>query len=228
MPQDSEVGGQNARWHYLHRGQHFPTCAASISTSDAFSPLYVIAGKRRGRIGQIAPADRAQREQVVECQREIGARDEAGRDRDVTRLGRPRGVEHGLDVDSTQVAVEHEGGGRNDRDAEAGTDPAPAELVVEPPQRGGHTGLHHRLHGTRGGVAIRVAGFAARRAVSCSNRTSCRARGERGRSRAPASVARRQRDLIDCDLDVARKGGYSLMNASEPALSGDAHVPEHP
>jgi hypothetical protein len=42
LPQDSEVGGQNARLHYLHRGQNFHACAASFSTSDAFSPLYVI------------------------------------------------------------------------------------------------------------------------------------------------------------------------------------------
>lgn len=51
LPQDSEVGGQNARLHYLQRGQNFRTCAASLSTSDAFSPLYVIVEVMVGKIG---------------------------------------------------------------------------------------------------------------------------------------------------------------------------------
>ena len=93
------------------------------------------AGERRDPVGHVLAADRAQREQVVERQREIAGGDEQRGDGDVAVFDRRHRGQHLADVDVVQLAVEHHRGDGDDDEAEENAEPVPADLLIEePPQ----------------------------------------------------------------------------------------------
>ena len=78
--------------------------------------------------------DRTQREQVVECESEITARDEQCRERDMAPIGRDQGLDDFATVDIAQNSMKHEQCNHDDGDAERNTDPIPADLMVAKPR----------------------------------------------------------------------------------------------
>ena len=75
-------------------------------------------GKRVDAVGNAALADRADREPVIEGQREIARRHEQGRQRDLARLGAFDGVDHLIGVDAAEHVIEHIARNGDDRDAD--------------------------------------------------------------------------------------------------------------
>jgi hypothetical protein len=75
-------------------------------------------GKRVDAVGNVAAADRADREPVVEGQREIARRHEQGRQRDLARLGALDGVDHLIGVDAAEHVIEDVARNGDDRDAD--------------------------------------------------------------------------------------------------------------
>ena len=89
------------------------------------------AGKRRDPIRDFLAPDRAQREQVVEREREIAAGDERGGGGDVARLGRLQRSDHLIDIDVAQHVDQHHHRHGDDGEAEQHADPIPADCVLE-------------------------------------------------------------------------------------------------
>ena len=75
-------------------------------------------GERIDAVGNVAAADRAHREQVVEGQGEIARGDEQRRQRDLARLGALDGLDDLVDVDAAEHVVEHVASDPDDRDAD--------------------------------------------------------------------------------------------------------------
>src|SRR5882724_1796910 len=75
-------------------------------------------GERVDAVGNVALADRANREPVVEGQREIACRHEQGRQPYLPRLGALDGLDHLIGVDATQHVIEHVASDPDDRDAD--------------------------------------------------------------------------------------------------------------
>jgi hypothetical protein len=98
--------------------------------------------KRRGPIRDVASPDRAQREQVVERQREVAAGDEQGGERDVAPVRGHQGLDDLAGVDRAQSAIEHDRRDRDDGDAERHPDPVPADPAVAK-HRGPMQGIEH-------------------------------------------------------------------------------------
>ncbi len=92
-------------------------------------------GERRHPIGHVRPADRAQREQIVERQREIAAGDAQRGQRDVAPFGRHQRLDHLVDLDVAQDAIEHDRRDRDDGDAQEEADAVPANRPVADPRR---------------------------------------------------------------------------------------------
>ena len=75
-------------------------------------------GKRVDAVGNVAVADRADREPVIEGQGEIARRHEQGRQRDLARLGALDGFDHLIGVDAAEHVIEHVARNGDDRDAD--------------------------------------------------------------------------------------------------------------
>ena len=88
------------------------------------------ARQRRRPIRHVGAPDRAQREQVVKGERGIAARDEQRGERDVAPSGGDQRLDHFARTDRAQDAIERDAGDRDQRHAERGGDPAPADLLV--------------------------------------------------------------------------------------------------
>jgi len=88
------------------------------------------AGERRHPIRHVRTADRAQREQIVEREREIAAGDAGGGQRDIAPVGRYQGFEDLGAVDRAQDAIKRHHSDHDDGDAEHDADPVPADLFV--------------------------------------------------------------------------------------------------
>ena len=83
-----------------------------------------IAGEGRERVdavGNIGAADRANREQVIECQGEIARRHEQRRQRNLARLGLLDGLDDFVEIDAPQHMVKHIARDPDDRDADRNT-----------------------------------------------------------------------------------------------------------
>ena len=83
-----------------------------------------IAGEGRERIdavGNVGVADRPDREQIIECQREITRGDEQAGQHDLMRLGVLDGLEDLLGVDAAQHVIQHVACDPDDRDADRNT-----------------------------------------------------------------------------------------------------------
>ena len=65
------------------------------------------AGERRDAIGHLEAADRAQREQIVEGQRQVAGGDEQAGDDEGVPVGRFERIEEVVGIDIAQDAVEH-------------------------------------------------------------------------------------------------------------------------
>jgi hypothetical protein len=78
--------------------------------------------------------DRAQREQVIEGEREIARGDEQRRENDVPPLARLQRRDHLGDLDVVQHAIEHNAGGRDDHQAEPEAHQVPADCPVDEPR----------------------------------------------------------------------------------------------
>src|SRR5205807_4464120 len=94
------------------------------------------AGERRDPVGYVGPPDRAQREQIVERQREIAPSDAERGDREVVRIGLPQRRDHLADLDVAQVAIERHRRDREYGDAEQEADPVPADRLVAEARNG--------------------------------------------------------------------------------------------
>ena len=100
------------------------------------------AGQRRDPVRDFGAPDRAQREQVVEGQRQIAGGDEGAGDDQGAPVGRLDGVEQRVGIDVAQDAVEHDDGDDDDGEAERNTQAAPADAPVEK-MRGVAQALQH-------------------------------------------------------------------------------------
>ena len=78
-------------------------------------------GERVDAVRNIGAADRANREQVVECQGEITCRHEQRRQRDRAGLGLLDGLDDLVDVDAPEHMVKHVARDPDDRDADRNT-----------------------------------------------------------------------------------------------------------
>ena len=78
-------------------------------------------GERVDAVGNIGAADRANREQVIECQGEIARGHEQRRQRDLAGLGLLDGLDDLVDVDAPQHVVKHVARDPDDRDADRNT-----------------------------------------------------------------------------------------------------------
>ncbi len=93
-----------------------------------------VAGESRqcgDAIWHLGTADRAQREQVVERQRQIAGGDEQSGKNERRPIGRFQRVDQRVGIDVAQDAVKHHRGDRDDGQAERDADPAPADLAAE-------------------------------------------------------------------------------------------------
>ena len=79
----------------------------------------------------VAAPDRAQREQVVECQREIAERHKHRRNEHVAVFDRRHRGQHLADVHIVQFAVQHHGGDRDDQDAKNNAEPVKTDFLLE-------------------------------------------------------------------------------------------------
>jgi hypothetical protein len=75
-------------------------------------------GQRVDAVGNVALADRADREPVIEGQCKIARRHEQGRQRDLARLGALDGVDHLVGVDAAKHVIEDVARDGDDRDAD--------------------------------------------------------------------------------------------------------------
>ena len=105
------------------------------------------AGQRGDAIGNLAAADRAQGEQVVECQREIAGGDEGGGGADVVPTGRPQRLDHLVDIDIAQHTKQHHQRHGDDGEAEQHANAIPADRVLEKACHGTQR-LEHLSSGT--------------------------------------------------------------------------------
>jgi hypothetical protein len=78
-------------------------------------------GERVDAVGDIVPADGANREQVIESQREITRRHEQRRQRDRAWLGLFDGLDDLVDIDAPEHMVKHVARDADDRDADHNT-----------------------------------------------------------------------------------------------------------
>ena len=78
-------------------------------------------GERVDAVGNVGAADRADREQVIECQREIARGDEQRRQRDRAGLGLLDGLDDLVDIDAAEHMVKHVARDPDDRDADRNT-----------------------------------------------------------------------------------------------------------
>jgi hypothetical protein len=100
--------------------------AHGAAGKDAGSDIVAdrIGGESRERIdavGNVAAADGAHREQVIECQGEIARRHEHRCQHDLARLGAPDGVDDLAGIDDAQHVVEYVARDPDNRDADHNT-----------------------------------------------------------------------------------------------------------
>ena len=111
-------------------------------------------GGERGRpIRHVVAADRAQRKQVIEGQREISTGDEHAGEHDVAQVRGDQRFDHFGGIDRAQDTIERHRRNRDDGDAERDADPVPPDPSVaehrRPMQRIEHSALTilwSRLH----------------------------------------------------------------------------------
>jgi hypothetical protein len=77
--------------------------------------------ERVNAVGNIAAADRANREQVIESQGEVARRHEQPRQKDLARLGLLDGLDDFVGIDAPQHMIEHVARDPDDRDADQNT-----------------------------------------------------------------------------------------------------------
>ena len=90
--------------------------------------------ERCDAIGDVVRTDRAQREQIVEGEREIAGRDEQRGEHEVPGVGR---LERHHDIgkrDAAQHAIEHHPGRDDDDEAEGEADLVPTDLLIDKPR----------------------------------------------------------------------------------------------
>ena len=75
--------------------------------------------ERRDAVRHVMAADRAQREQIVEGQREIAEGDEQRREQDVARVGPAKRLQDILEFDAVQGLEQHKDRDRDDRETDA-------------------------------------------------------------------------------------------------------------
>ena len=78
-------------------------------------------GKRVDAVGNVGAADRANREQIIECQREITRRHEQAGQRNLSGFGVLDGLDDLVGVDAAQHVVKHIARDPDDRDADRNT-----------------------------------------------------------------------------------------------------------
>src|ERR1700688_4505700 len=130
-------------------------------------------GKRVDAVGNVAAADRANREPVVEGQREIARGDEQRRQCDLAILGLLDRLDDLVDVDTAQHVVEHVARDPDDRDADANTKLMQDLLLAQKRDRPAYCFQHldlelrSRDNGTKASFAAGRAGLAPRHVVAC-------------------------------------------------------------
>jgi len=80
-------------------------------------------GQRVDAVGNVAAADRANREPIIKCQREITGGNEQRSQHDLMRLGAFDGLDHLIDIDVPEHVVKHIARDADDRDADQHTKP---------------------------------------------------------------------------------------------------------
>ena len=128
-------------------------------------------GERVDAVGNVAAADRANREPVIEGQREIAHGDEQRRQRDLAEFGLLDGLDHLVDVDVPQHVVKHVARDPDDRDADDNTQLMQDLLLAQKRDRPAYCFQHLNLelrsrdHGTGASFAAGGAALASRHDV---------------------------------------------------------------
>jgi len=92
-------------------------------------------GKRGRPIRYILSADRTQREQIIESEREITPGHVHGGEREVAPVGCRQRVQHLAGIDGAQNAIEHDRRNRDNRHAQDYPDSVPADPRVAKDRR---------------------------------------------------------------------------------------------
>ena len=154
------------------------------------------AGKRGDPIGHGIPPDRAQREQIIERQREIAGRNEQPGQEQVAQR-RPSRRPHDLShVDVVEHAIEHDRRDRDDGDAQRNPDPVPADPFCERPPHGAQRLEHFIPRWTFFDSWTSAGAHGQARAAATPSRTHAAA------SRAAPDCAVRPADPRSCRRDL--------------------------
>ena len=102
--------------------------------------------QRRDAIGDFGSPDGAQREQVVEGQRDIAGGDESAGGYQRAPIGCFQCIDQFLDVDIAQDAIKDDDGDDDDGEAHREAEPAPADPAVERVRTLAQSGQHAALH----------------------------------------------------------------------------------
>ena len=104
--------------------------------------------ERGDAVRHVMAADRAQREEIVERQREIAEGDEQRGEQDVARVGPAKRLQDIFRFDAVQGLEQHKDRDRDDRETDRDADPAPADLLIAKPI-GQMRGVDHALQAFR-------------------------------------------------------------------------------